>query len=186
MNQKEKIALLKIWKYIRFCGTPFLFGLFFAFIWSIVPREWLGIKLEDAGNLNNQFNFIGISHAIFAAGILAYVWNRNDKLKYSIQHKKREVFDEYADARIHPVIHFLLFVFSASLVIVSLFIPDDTIFVGAQNSFFTAFIVTVWWRVAQELDDWKDGFWILTPPESWIKEEDALPEAELELNIEKN
>lgn len=179
MNEKYKTKSSRILRYIRFCAGPVLIGLIFAFVWIIFPREWLGIEMEDAGNLNNEFNFIGISHAIFAAGILTYVWHRNGRLKYSIKHSKREVFNEYVDDNIPDAMHFLLFIFSACLVAISLLIPEDTLFVGAQNSFFTAFIVTVWWEVAHELDDWRDGFWVLTPPEKWVQEEDALPEPEV-------
>jgi len=156
-------------KYFRVALPAIVLGGFFSSIWLIIPRENFGITLADIEEYNIAFAFLGLSHGILATGVLTYVWNKNDRLVAAIKGNDFKTFKELRDIRIPDVVHFLLFCFSSMMTLVALAIPAKSQCIGCGVTFITVFIVTLWWRVASELDDPFHGEWILAPPKDWLE-----------------
>ncbi len=166
--QNFPVLFKNLFKYIRVALPPLLLGGFFSGVWLIIPREKFGLTLEDIEEYNIAIGFLGLSHGILATGVLTSVWKKNDRLIAAIKGNDRATFTQLRDIRVPDVVHFLLFCFSSLLTLVSLSIPAKSIFIGCGVTFITVFIVTLWWRIARELDDPFHGEWILAPPADWL------------------
>lgn len=148
----DKILNLNELKYLKLLLRPSLIALLGTLLWFMI-HKYIEFSREDEGVFELVLGMIGIAHGVIASFQIQKVANQQDLMYQALQIKNKELFLQMECLRIHPVIKFLLFIFSAIFFIVFLLFPFREIYSGIVVVFITIFVLYLLWEVAVELDD---------------------------------
>lgn len=153
---------------------PAAASLAIGFLWFFVFRRF-GIHLtqSDESILTDAIiPILATFHAIAAGFVLQRVWDEYSILRRCVRRGDKKTFDDYKGERVPMAIHMLLAVMSLLVQGMVMILDYEDAAAGWTVTMSIAFMLTLYWLVATNLDDPFHGAWYIGEiPDHWLSEE---------------
>lgn len=115
---------------------------------------------------------LAMFHAIVAGHVLIKVWDEYKVVRRCVKKGDKKTFMECRDDRIPLAIHMLLASLSVIIMVLVMLLHYDGPGAGIASTSSVAFVLTLYWEVATNLDNPFKGVWYRDQiPKDWFKEE---------------
>ncbi len=150
---------------------PAIVGSLIGLIWYFVffSLDWHFREADESAFTDSVIPVIAMFHAIVAGHILNKVWEEYKVVRRCLRDKDKATFMRCRDDRIPIAIHLLLASMSIVIQAMTLLIHFERPFAGVAANFSVAFVLTLYWEVATNLDNPLKGVWYREIPRDWLE-----------------
>ena len=159
---------------MRLLIVPMAYALFATLLeigWQIQMSSWLRTLKTDEPIVIVLITIIGIGYVILTSLVAQTVWAEWKGIQMAISARDEVKFLEYKGQRLSPQVKLLLGMFSALLLVPTMILLAPTsLVVAAVLVFAVTFMITAFWVVSNDLDDYWTSVWIIdlgSVPEEW-------------------
>jgi hypothetical protein len=164
-------------QHVRMIVVPAVVSLSLAIgLWyGIFFRLGLGLLESDESVFTDAIiPTLAMFHAIVAGGVLNKVWEEYKIVRHCVKTKDKDTFMKCRDDRIPLAIHLLLGSLSLIIMALVMMLHYDSAGAGIASTFSVAFVLTLYWEVATNLDNPFKGAWYVNQiPKEWFDDDKA-------------
>ncbi len=161
---------LAIKRHLILLLKPLVFSSILTLLWYQLWLHGIHFPRRDEAVLTGAIVMtLGVAFSLTAAVVLGAVWNQYRQIVVSVIRRDRDTFLMYRDERIPILLHLLLGAFSVPLVVIIGLLDYANIWSGLCSIFIAAFIISLYWVVATELDNPAKSIWFAgRVPKEWL------------------
>ena len=151
---------------------PAVVGSMISLMWYHVffTFDWHFQETDESAFTDTVIPIIAMFHAIVAGHILNKVWEEYKVVRRCLRDKDKDTFLRCRDDRIPIAIHLLLGSMSVVIQVLTLLVHFEKPFAGIAANFSVAFVLTLYWKVATNLDNPLRGAWYKDQiPKDWFE-----------------
>ncbi len=150
------------------------------FVSSIVTAVWYATWIHGIHFAEDDKDVIigaivttlGVTYGLLVAWVLSAIWEKYRKIVVSVLEKDKHTFLLYRDERMPIVFHLLVAAVSIPLVGMIGMIAYKHALTGAVSVFAVSVVLTLFWRIAAELEDpTKHGWFAERIQPDWLTED---------------
>ena len=160
----------KVRLYLSILFYPSMASILAAGLWYLLffRRGFDVGKSDETALTNTLIPVLAAFHSILAAAVLSKVWEEFKLIRRCVQTQDEAGFFRCLQDRIPPAIHVLLAVMSIIIVVGTMLVHYDNSGAGLLVVGTISFVLTLYWRVATNLDNPLCGVWYVNEiPPAW-------------------